>query len=367
MLEILQSPPPRRTSGRKVLCLPPGSFGKEPARKLRRLRALGLGWIVLLAGACARPAEGFLGPFPVRTQHPVELTVLDLSQRRGRVLPPARGEIRLQAVEANQALTSHGGPRDEDFRFDLETTRVSLPLRLGLGYGMDIETTPAFLRPTPGFLDGFIENFHRDLGFPNGERSDLGRYHYQAYIQKGGDRVFDLKGGEVLLEDLPAILSAQVLKEKGNLPDLVFRLALEAPLGKSRKGAGNGGWDEGLGMALSKEVLGMEVSGTLSWVHPHSPRRFRKKGVRLGNRWSSGWALEIPLSRKLSAIAQFRYHQSVLDNMNARRLNKPQLLVWTGGRYLVSRSFFLEASIGEDLIQKVSPDVSFHLGMGARF
>ncbi len=308
-----------------------------------------------------------MGPFPVRTQHPVELTVLDLSPRRGRVLPAGKGEARLQVVEANQALTSHGGRRDENFMFDQETTRVSMPFRVGLGHGLDLETAPAFLRPTPGFLDGFIENFHDTLGFPNGERSELGRYKYRAYIDKAGDRVYRLEKGEILLEDLPLTLSAQVLKDRSNLPDVIFRVGIEAPLRKSKKGGGNGGWDEGMGIALSKEVLGMEISGTVSLVHPHTPRRLKRHHVRYGNRWSSGWALEIPLSSRLSAIAQFRYHQSVLDNMNARRLNKPQLLVWTGGRLFLSQNAFLEGSVGEDLIQKVSPDVAFHLGMGIRF
>ncbi len=332
----------------------------------RPLSALRLGFL-FLAGSCARPAAGFMGPFPVRTQHPVELTVLDLSQRRGRVLEPGQGEVRIQVVEANQALTSHGGRRDEDFMFDQETTRVSAPFRVGLGYGLDLEATPAFLRPTPGFLDGFIENFHKALGFPNGERSELGRYHYRAYINRDGDRVYDLKKGEVLLEDLPVTLSCQLLKNRPYFPDMTFRLALEAPLRNGKKGGGNGGWDEGVGIALSRKVLGMEVSGTVSLVHPHTPKRFKRHHVRYGNRWSSGWAVEIPLTRRLSAIAQFRYHQSVLDNMNARRLNKPQLLVWSGGRLFLSPSAFLEGSVGEDIIQKVSPDVAFHLGMGVRF
>jgi len=332
----------------------------------RSLSALRLG-LLFLAGSCAQPAAGFMGPFPVRTQHPVELTVLDLSQRRGRVLEPGQGEVRLQVVEANQALTSHGGRRDEDFMFDQETTRVSVPFRVGLGYGLDLEATPAFLRPSAGFLDGFIENFHETLGFPNGERSELGRFHYRAYINRDGDRVYELRKGEVLLEDLPFTLSCQILKDRPHLPDMTFRLALEAPLRKSRKGAGNGGWDEGAGIAISKKFMGMEVSGTVSLVHSHTPVKLRRRHVRYGNRWSSGWALEIPLARRLSAIAQFRYHQSVLDNMNARRLNKPQLLVWMGGRLFLSRSSFLEGSVGEDLIQKVSPDVAFHLGMGVRF
>jgi len=283
------------------------------------------------------------------------------------VLPPGTAEARLQVVQANQALTSHEGPRDESFMFDLETTRVSIPFRLGLGKGLDLEIQPAFLRPTTGFLDGFIENFHDALNFPNGERDDLGRYHYRAYIEKEGERVYEIDAGETLLEDLPAILSAQVLKNHPWLPDVTARIALEAPLQKSNKGGGNGGWDEGLGLAASKKALGCEFSGTVSWVHPYTPKRFRRHKVRLANRWSSGFAVEMPLSPRLAAIVQARYHQSVLGNMNARRLNKPQLLVWTGGRLLLSKRAFLEGSVGEDLIQKVSPDVAFHVALGLRF
>jgi len=324
------------------------------------------GWtLALLLAGCAVPEHRFAGPLPVRTQHHVELQALALGPRRACVLPAGNLEARAQFLWTNTVLAGRSGR--EAFLFDLETLRLSLPVRVGLGGGFDLELEPALLWAGGGALDPVIEAWHRLFGFPEGFRPLVPENSFDAYVERDGERVLELEPRRVLPADLPIVLSRAILEEGPWLPSLIGRIGLEAPLGSPGAGGGNGGWDFGAGLAATRSLGAMELSGDLSWVLPATPGRVRRQGLAYDARFGGGLGLELPLAEGLAALVQLRAHQAVLGAFELGRLNRSQLLLWVGGRFELGGGLFLEGSVGEDLIQRVSTDVTFHLGLGGRF
>ena len=322
----------------------------------------------LPVGGCAVPRAGFLGPPAVRTQHPVELTVLDLTPRTGRVLPAGEILLRGQSALTNQLLFRRS-PTDEPFRFDGEILRLTGLVRVGLGGGFDLEATPGATLAGPGFLDEPVDQFHDFFGLPGGLRNQVEKDGYTMSIDKNGGPIYRLERDQLLANDLPLILSRQFLAQdrRGWEPDLLARIALEVPTGSYGKGTGNGGWDFGAGLAASKEFGLSEFAATVSLVAPHTPGRVERQDGEYQWRLSGSLNAELPLTEELTVLLHLQAHRSVLAEMKAGRLSRNQVLFWAGGRWDLGGGTFAELLLGEGITQKISPDFTLFLCLGTRF
>ena len=95
------------------------------------------------------------GPFPFRSQHPLQMTFLDFEMRGARTLDP--GRVRLDVGFTYTSMFQTRQDTNSGVIYDGEWGQVALDLRLGVLEGLEVFAGLPFLYTTSGFLDSFLQ------------------------------------------------------------------------------------------------------------------------------------------------------------------------------------------------------------------
>ena len=286
-----------------------------------------------------------------------------------RILSQRKGEVSTVADLANNYAGD--GKGNESVIFDGETYRFGLDLRYGLVPGVEAGIEIPFIAHSGGFLDSFIEGFHKAFGFTNGGREYAPRdrllYRYET---NGTDRfrIDDSNGG---IGDIRLTGGMQLYDDRSEAPRRVaLRGALKLPTGDSDRLRGSGSVDFALWLAASDDYrLG-------SWGHATI---FANAG---GTVMSQGDVLR-DQQRHLAALAtvgfgwspadwmaikaQSTWHSSLYGGSTLREISNDTLMMTGGGAFAFTERTFLDIAISEDMSVKTAPDVTFHLALRQRF
>ena len=82
---------------------------------------------------------------------------------------------------------------------------------------------------------------------------------------------------------------------------------------------------------------------------------------------SVGGSLEVGLFETVSGLVQVEWERSLLRRLDDDHASSDQVLIWFGGRVRPSTRWELEFAVMEDIRTRVSPDITFHVGMKFRF
>ncbi len=329
-------------------------------RSTRAARAGFVASLGLLLGGCGalRPAPDptprVRGPLPSRAHQPLALTVMALRPRRAAVLE--QGEWTLDARAAYASIEEAGSVGGTTAVFDGELARGSLALRYGLGEGTDVEVELGLLVTHRGFLDSFVEAWHRTFGLPGGGREQRPDDRHEMRLERGGEVLYELEEGRLGVGDVPIVLTRRIL---GGGPDellLAGRVGVELPVGSESRGFGNGEFDLGAGLVAERSAGRWTLFGNADLVLPGQPDRFRAAGIELERRLSLGLGLECRWSERTSLLAQATWISRLTGNLEPEEIAREIFDFGVGLARDVSPRSRWTLSFHEDLVAATGSD-----------
>lgn len=248
----------------------------------------------------------------------------------------------------------------ESIVLDGETTKLGLVYRKGLGSDFEFNIDMPILIVGGGFMDGFIQDWHRAFGLPNGGRenapNDRRLYRYT-------------RDGVTLLNESRSSTSLGDVQLGGGWQfnnSLALRGMIKLPTGDRDKltggNLGAAAWaDWALPFAQNSAFDGFASGGVTLARQTGALSSLQESAALFG-----GAGLGYRLTDRLEALGQLYVHSPLYKGSDLDGLRKSGLQLMLGGSYLISTRYKLNIYFQEDPIVSSSPDFSIHFGLTVR-
>lgn len=280
------------------------------------------------------------------------------------VLPPGKADLRTILDYASNYVED-SNPR-ESILLDGESARLTLDARYGITRDFEVGAAIPYVVRGGGFLDSFIIDYHKSLGFSQGGRDQAPRNRLLTQYQKDRQtllRVSESGGG---IGDVQLTGGFQLYRGGEKLSRAAaVRASLKLPTGDSGELHGSGSTDLALWLTASEDypsslgrftifgaagVMGMTEGDVL----PDQQRKVAGFGA-VGAGWSP--------ARWIAFKAQANWHTAFYRDSDLRELNAASVQLTIGGALAFTETIQLDVGVTEDLIIKTAPDVVFHLAL----
>jgi hypothetical protein len=277
-----------------------------------------------------------------------------LPPRRAATVPEGHTESRLSL--AWSSLFERSTIVNQAVAFDGEIGRAALHWRRGIGPDTDLELVTAALYASSGFLDGFVEEFHKTTALPGGGRSVAEEDQFEMRLARNGQSIFSVEEDRLSLGDSSVVLTQRLLREEEESPGVALRFGLEFPTGSEERGFGNGELDWGAGVLLEKSLDRLTLTGGVDWIHPQRPDSFVGSGVKLRDLISikSGW--EFRVSDATSLLLQLDWTSKMTSDYDLEEINRETFDLGLGLATELGGGVRWMFSIQEDLVAATGPD-----------
>ena len=249
----------------------------------------------------------------------------------------------------------------ENLVVDGETSMFTLGARYGIGHNLELSARVPVLVVGGGFMDHFIEQWHKTFGLPNGGREYAARDQRQYRYVRNGVTVLDEQGGSgTSLGDVQLGAGWQLS------PGVALRGAIKLPTGReSRLTGGNWGgalWsDLALPFASDSTFDGFASLGVTVAQRSDVLRDQQRNAAIFG-----GTGVGYQLTTALQLRGQIYAHSALYRDSELDGLRKPGLQLSLGGSYRATPGVRLDLFFQEDAVTNSSPDFSLHLGASWR-
>ncbi|WP_300620633.1 DUF3187 family protein [Dokdonella sp.] len=171
--------PPRRSPDRDT---------RRPAPAGRRASGAAIALALCCASSAAVAADYAPAPWQLHRDANPFVAAGGLPFAPPTAPPGDRWKVEATLAASNTEIAfAHG---DERLLYDMEIHEARIAVSRSIGERWIVRATVAGTRFGSGFLDSFIEDFHRTFGFTNGDRGRLGTDgHTIAYSDARGDRI----------------------------------------------------------------------------------------------------------------------------------------------------------------------------------
>lgn len=327
--------------------------------------------ISLLLGAVAGPVYAdplVIDPFYTFNQSPL-VQIYGLPATESAAVQPVGKALALLSLDvANSSYDWETA--QEKLIFDGESERMTLALRYGVASGAELGVDVPVVAYSGGIFDGFIEEWHRFFGLPQGNRIDTKEDRLLFEYEKNGQERLRMDNSTVRLGDVRVSGGWQLYHDGGVNPNaLALRASLKLPTGSSSRLTGSGSTDLALWLSGSSDY-------PLSWGHAtvfgslggmamtdgQVLKDQRENLVAFGS-LGAGWS---PME-KFAFKVQFSSHTPFYKESGMKPLTSTALVLLFGGTYAFSPVTALDIALAEDLNVDASPDVALHLGLSHRF
>ncbi len=269
------------------------------------------------------------------------------------------------------SVYSSGSIANEKILLDGELYRWSLVGRYGLTENMELGLEIPFVLQGGGFLDGFIIDWHRWWGLPQGGRDTAPKnrlcYNYtkdgiqRLYMRRSSGGIGDIS--------LLAAYSLYTNHDDNDQDSIAIRGQLKLPSGDSSYMLGSGGTDISMFLTGSMQRmtewgnLGVYASGGGIYISDGDILSGQQENLAGFANAGLGWAPATWINFKVQCnFTTPFYKDSRLDE-----LSKNSFFLVSGGTLKLPGDYLLDIGVGEDIAVATAPDVSFHLGLSKRF
>lgn len=306
------------------------------------------------------PAPNIRGPLPTRVQHPLALTLPNLTPRRPLVQAP--NTWRFGADAAYSSIFERDSKGGDRVGFDAELLRATARARYGLGSALDLEIELAGRYGTGGFLDHFLGEFHDWIGAPNQGRDTVDDDQFEAQLEHNSRTAYSWRPNEALLGDTSLVLTWGAERAPPNEWIHAWRAGLDLPTGAERDGSGNGGVDWIVGW-LAELSLG-RVTHVVAANYGRAQRAggFRDADLGLPDRANAFYAFEYRWTDRVSAVAQVDLQSPLVDRIPLEEIDSVIVDLGVGAWFDVDPSQRLWFSFHEDLVAASGPDFAVYFG-----
>jgi len=318
------------------------------------------------AGGAAGSDDGAIfraGPIPYRSMMPLSLVFTHPLPDGASVL--SSGEVRAGARLDYSSIFISDVDGDETIFVDGEFSRTALAMRFGLGGRTEINVELPFLRYTSGFMDHFIEDFHTLFGTRQGKRDDFPSNEFGAEYATGDGVFFSADEDGIHLADVPVTLKVNVLDPAKDSLGLALRCLLELPTGNEHSGFGSGKLDGGAGVILEKRIEKLAIYFSMDQIFRRNPGFL--DNVHIAHVTHGSLALEYPLGRNVSLVAQTDYQTKALEGVTLREFEDPQWMGGLGAAFRLKGGSVFRISIAEGFTKRSAPDFVISTGFSVAF
>ena len=269
------------------------------------------------------------------------------------------GAVEFQLIETISNLWSESDKKDEHVFLDGESYVSSFQLRLGLESAQLTLLLP-YVAYRGGFLDGFIEGFHKAFSLPNADREKVKR-NQLLFLYQDREQLVVLDEAAEGVGDAQIGISYSLLATVGSSHAL--HLQAKLPTGNERYWLGSGSSDVALFSShyWQAKVIDIEFQQGVLWMQGSDliPGQQKKWAV------FSGLNLSYALSQSWGVSLQYDYHSALYKNSYHDQLGDGQMgtvALELNGEKL--KGFF---SVVEDLEVNSAADVSYQIGLTLHF
>jgi len=314
-------------------------------------------------------ADMEITPFRTVNQSPLVQIFGLPAESSAAVTPAGRLTVGLTQDIASEYTVS--GTKSEQIVLDGESYRWTLAARYGLGGQFEAGVEIPYILYGGGFLDGFIIDWHKAFGLPQGGRDNAPRNRLNYSYSKNGVRKLRMEHADSGIGDI--VFSGGMKLYDVNVStshdSLALRTSVKLPTGDSSSLRGSGSTDFTLALCGSMNnftewgSLGLFGSaGGLAMTRGDVLADQQNNLVGFGT-LGLGWGPAEWISFKVQLNANTAlYHGSTLDE-----LSKTSLMLVTGGALKLPGGYLLDIGVSEDVVVTTAPDVAFHLGLSKTF
>ncbi|HZF07889.1 MAG TPA: DUF3187 family protein [Thermoanaerobaculia bacterium] len=255
------------------------------------------------------------------------------------------------------------GGRKLDYLVDGEVARTEITARRGIGYGVELVAVLPVLHVGGGFLDGFIEGFHKTFDIKRSDRFAAQRDRYLVYLRSGDRRVVHEVEPGWGLGDL--VLGAKVaLPAKPAGFDLAAQGLLKLPTGDRDKLFSSGSADLGVELLGSRPFTRARLYFTLGAVREG---RWQDLGAQAATVLSASAAYEHRFFRRSAAVVELAVSDSPLKGFGNAQLAEKTYILTLGWKQALAPTRSVYFAFNENLFNyDGTPDFGFFLGFVQR-
>jgi hypothetical protein len=319
------------------------------------LRSIALIFLVLFFLLPA-VASAFQGPLQVKDDFPLFLH-LDTPY-----IETASTESSLTASLSYSSVFMVKQSADWAVNLDMEITDLDVRMKKAFADRFEIGLDVPVLVFGSGFMDNFLEGYHRFFGFPDYGRSTRPANAFLYEVRKNGVLVVRGKNGRIGLGDVRITAKTRIFTGQ---PDISIMASLELPTGQASAGFGNGSLDGGLAVLVNKRLgekfmsywnVGVVFPGDLKAMDTVPMKTYPYAAA----------AVEAALWKHLALNGQVFFQGSPFPKTGLGTVDRIAALLSLGGRYTAGKNSF-EFSITEDPNTAGAPDVIFNLSCRRTF
>ena len=278
---------------------------------------------------------------------------------------PALGQSQIYAPDEQtfqinlDEITEYYADRsaNESITLDGETTKIGLLYRRGLSNDLELTVELPILIVGGGFMDKFIQDWHRAFGLPNGGRENAQNNQRQYQYTRNGVTQLNVRDKSSGIGDVEVGAGWQL----GN--GLALRGLIKLPTGnQDHLTGGNLGGATWLDWALPF-AQGSAFDGFVSGGASVAKRSDVLPSLQRTALVFGGAGLGYHLTENLQVLGQLYGHSALYKDSELDGLRKPGLQLTLGGSYRISPDYKVNLYFQEDPIVSSSPDFSVHIGL----
>ena len=262
----------------------------------------------------ARPSGGLL---PVRNFQPVQLLFPGPRHARASALAAGSWSVSVELAESNTLNASRDAVTDTGIELDLETTRVAVRVRRGLGSGWELGLTLPYLARWGGVLDRPVELVERSVNQLNPTRDERPRGLTRLRYERLGRTVFSASGPRAGAGDV-GLLVHKSFEPEGAEGRWALRGGVELATGDEGRLFGSGGTDWWVGAAYSRPLAAGWMTGNLKLVVPEAV--WEGSGVETSSFATAALGWSYPWRPRTTLGVQLGYYGSPLSRTGTDEL-----------------------------------------------
>jgi hypothetical protein len=336
---------------------------------LKRLRihiAVALGWGILFFSTFLPAVE--ITPFYTQNQSPV-IQIFGLPSIGAPLLVPARkADLRLIIDVANNFFQNDN--QRESVVLDGQSTRISLDARYGISKNFEVGLVIPYIIEGGGFTDGFLDWYHSTFGFTPSGRDQAPKNRLLYQYQKDQQVLLNVNKSSHGIGDIQLMGGLQLYQSAVKPSRAIsLRTSLKLPTGDSQQLHGSGSTDLALWITAGEDFqpgighMSVFGAGGVMGMTDGDVLKDQQRNLVGFGALGVGWSPAHWIAFKLQANG----HSSFYKNSELKELNGSSAQLTIGGTLAFSKNINLDIGVTENILNRSSPDVVFHLDLRSRF
>lgn len=279
---------------------------------------------------------------------------------------PAGTVLSRLVVDAANSYHGGAGPR-QSASLDGETWRTTLALRYGAGPRLEAGIDVPLINHSGGFLDGFIDDFHRFIGKPKNDGTGNPRDRFGYTYTRDGTAIVVLTDDTWAFGDVLLSAAWRLSLPGGARRPTALRAALKLPTGNEKELAGSGGTEASLRIAVLDPVTfsrwntALFASAGVLYIGTDTILGDLRRPVVGFGTIGAGWSPASWIALKLQADGH-----TALSRENGFKPLTSTVHLMGGFTFALPDGVEMDLGIAENVLNESAPDVGFQIAFRKR-